>query len=683
MGPNAGRFLQESAGSDPPSTRSPGAPASSQPRAAAAPDSVRQLAERYVGTTVDDRYVVEKLLSRGGMGAVYLCRRTVIDKLVAMKVLRPEFMHDLETAERFITEAKAATAIGSPHIVEVFDFGTMPDGCTYFVMEFLDGDSLANVIHREHRLEPERMIAIAKQIAEGLGAAHDVDIVHRDLKPDNLVLLDRGKTEFVKILDFGLAKVARGQGRLTRVGKVFGTPHYMSPEQARGKGVDRRTDIYALGVIMYEMLTGRVPFDGDTPLSILSGHVHGDVPPLRPPDGLVDAAWSGLEIVVRKCLAKDPGGRYSNMRAVAEDLELVRQGREPLGQLESSPSSEADDETLGDIEALVAALEDWGETRSGLAEADDWADSTQVDDAPLPKPSEDDLDEESEATEVDPAPLATESTPPPPPPAPEHDDDAPVSVPARSSRQVPESDHDARPLPDGEPGSDAVESAVPSGPTTERMAPRSTSRWALTLGVVLLFGLVLLTVAARIAQQRGLVSFFSQPSSASSAADQVSPRSLDSRGAARAVAEASGPVAALASRVPVTAAPGSSWSPANAGGAPAPSPAPSTPLAAPSASATSPLARVVVVDIVPSDAEVFVNGTSAGPPPVTVEMTLNKPVKIDARREGYWRRIFWIDGSKTKVRSLMVPIPKDLRAGSVAAPKPPAAVDGSAQAPTP
>jgi serine/threonine-protein kinase len=143
-------------------------------------------------------------LGEGGMGVVFQARRTVIDKRVAMKVLHAELLHNPEVTERFITEARAASSIGSPHIIDVIDFGKLPDGATYFVMEYLDGLTLDALVERDGALAPERVVRLAKQIAEGLGAAHDADIVHRDLKPDNIVVVERRREEFVKILDFGI-----------------------------------------------------------------------------------------------------------------------------------------------------------------------------------------------------------------------------------------------------------------------------------------------------------------------------------------------------------------------------------------------------------------------------------------------------------------------------------------------
>ncbi len=290
---------------------------------------VSQVPSALIGTTIDDRYRVDALLGEGGMGLVYRITHTRLNKPLAMKVLRRENTRDEEVLARFRREAESASAIGNQHIVDINDFGVLDDGSTYFVMECLEGMDLIEAMDRTPRMPEERALRIATQICRALAAAHDAGIVHRDLKPENVFLIRREDTEdFVKVLDFGIAKVAHRPERLTRQGEVLGTPHYMSPEQCEGENVDRRTDIYALGVLLYEMLTGHVPHDADTMMGILTKHLYED--PI-PPKVRVSHVSVELEQVVMRCLEKKPERRYQTMRELEADLDRIRLGKRPVG----------------------------------------------------------------------------------------------------------------------------------------------------------------------------------------------------------------------------------------------------------------------------------------------------------------------------------------------------------------
>jgi serine/threonine-protein kinase len=289
----------------------------------------------YTGTTIDGRYRIEGVLGEGGMGVVYLGRHLAIDKKVAIKILRNEFARRAETKARFRQEARAASSIENPHIVDVSDFGTLQDGSTYLVMEYLEGVPLSTLTKDGKPAPLDRAIAVVRQIADGLAEVHDRGIVHRDLKPDNIFLVKEGEREdFVKILDFGIAKVLEStEARMTCAGSLFGTPSYMSPEQAAGMPVDARTDVYAVGIIMYELASGRVPFDADTLMGILTQHLYRKPLPLRELVG-ESSLSAGLDAVINKALSKAPELRYQSMRDLSADLAALAEGRTPHAVIE-------------------------------------------------------------------------------------------------------------------------------------------------------------------------------------------------------------------------------------------------------------------------------------------------------------------------------------------------------------
>jgi serine/threonine-protein kinase len=281
-----------------------------------------------LGTEVD-RYRIIRRIGEGGMGIVYEAEHIVIEKKVALKVLRDDFSNRPEVVERFRQEAKAASRIGNEHIVDISDFGVTPGGASYFVMEMLDGDDLANVLSREGTLSLTRAADILAQCCRALSAAHTKGIVHRDMKPENIFLTARdGRPDFVKIVDFGIAKMSdiETQGapgrKLTKTGMIFGTPEYMSPEQAAGKSLDHRVDIYALGVIFYEVLTGRVPFVGDTFMGVLTQHMFEAVPPLEQVNPNVKVPES-IQAFIGRALAKDADERFQSCDEMYAALEAA------------------------------------------------------------------------------------------------------------------------------------------------------------------------------------------------------------------------------------------------------------------------------------------------------------------------------------------------------------------------
>ena len=291
-----------------------------------------------VGTTLDGRYRILRVIGEGGMGVVYEALHVLIEKHVAIKVLRDTFTGRADVVERFRQEAKSASKIGHPNIVDVSDFGETPSGQSYIVMEMLIGEDLADVLARERALAPARAVRIAYQIARALHATHKKGIVHRDLKPENIYLVERdGAKDVVKIVDFGVAKMndveVRPGRRLTRTGMLFGTPEYMSPEQALGKPFDHRVDIYALGAILFELVAGRVPFTGENFMEILAHHGHTPLPTLQSVNKNVQVS-AELESVMARALTKDPDGRHQSMGAFADDLRSVPEmGAANLGEI--------------------------------------------------------------------------------------------------------------------------------------------------------------------------------------------------------------------------------------------------------------------------------------------------------------------------------------------------------------
>ncbi|HVJ19084.1 MAG TPA: protein kinase [Polyangiaceae bacterium] len=284
------------------------------------------------GDIIDGKYRIVRLLGEGGMGAVYEGENTRIHRRVAIKVLHSNVAEQQEAVQRFEREAQAAGRIGSDHIVEVLDLGTLANGDRYLVMEYLDGESLSGRIKAKGRITPQELCPIAYQLLDGLASAHGAGIIHRDLKPDNVYLLrSKSGQDFIKLLDFGISKFNQLSGdsgfSMTRTGAVMGTPYYMAPEQAKGaRDMDHRVDLYATGVILYEALTGQVPFNADTFNELLFKIVLEEPKPL---EQLVPEIDAGFTAIVNKAMARDPAHRFASAADFQQALSQWASGYGP------------------------------------------------------------------------------------------------------------------------------------------------------------------------------------------------------------------------------------------------------------------------------------------------------------------------------------------------------------------
>ncbi len=304
------------------------APAASEPRPVRRDDLSEppppEGPDPLIGTLIAEKFEILEQLGEGAMGRIYRAKHLALDRTIAIKVLHKHLGGEDRVAKRFHREAKAASRLAHPNSVHIIDFGRTPDGLLYIAMELLEGEDLQTILDHDHPLSPQRIGTILVPALRAVEEAHRAGVIHRDFKPDNIIVWeDRGGREHVKVCDFGIAKILDSSGSsITVDGFVCGTPQYMAPEQARGDEIDHRVDVYAAGVVLYQMLVGKVPFGGDTALGIITKHLtdtpvppHERVPQLGVPRAIEDIAM--------KAMSKDPGERYQSAGEMADAIEAA------------------------------------------------------------------------------------------------------------------------------------------------------------------------------------------------------------------------------------------------------------------------------------------------------------------------------------------------------------------------
>jgi serine/threonine protein kinase len=282
--------------------------------------NLRARPTKEMGAVLDGRYEVRGLIGKGGMARVYLAEDVRTRRAVAVKILSRDFSRDRVARERFLREIEVAAAIGHPNVVQVLDAGERPDGAPFLVLEFLHGESLGDLLRRDEAVEAAFAVPMMARAASALAAAHKAGIIHRDVKPDNLFLVgERGAPYTLKVVDFGMAKLTEASS-LSQSGMALGTLQYIAPEQALADPVDARTDVYGLGVVLYRMLTGKLPFEASDDARLVAQHLFA---PPRPPTSIKPSLDPRLEAVILNAMRKRPENRYPTMTAFEEDLERI------------------------------------------------------------------------------------------------------------------------------------------------------------------------------------------------------------------------------------------------------------------------------------------------------------------------------------------------------------------------
>ena len=340
--------------------------------------------DRYIGRLLDNRYEILEIIGAGGMAVVYKARCHRLNRLVAIKILKDENLEDEDFRRRFHDESRAVAMLSHPNIVSVYDVSSN-DEQDYIVMELVDGITLKQYIESKHRLSWQQTVILASYIAKALEHAHSRGLVHRDIKPHNVMVLKHGN---IKVADFGIARFMENENTMTK--EAIGSVHYISPEQAKGSRVDNRSDLYSLGVVMYEMITGRTPFDGDSPVAVALKHINGGAPR---PSNFVEDIPKGLEQIIMKAMAHDVEDRYINATALLRDLEELRNNPDAtFVSVPESPEMErrtglyvrsAGKDTGGGAEVEEPAIVErkevrWGNSGMARAEENDFEEETSV-----------------------------------------------------------------------------------------------------------------------------------------------------------------------------------------------------------------------------------------------------------------------------------------------------------------